>query len=106
MAYSIIWHFQDPTTFKNGWELLWQGKWNQDEAISIRKRHYNSLVKALKPKMIADGRKPNKGNVYYYSDTPEYKAWMTVINKVLTDLKADNDETKKYIAILKEKGEY
>ena len=106
MAYSIIWHFQDPTTFKNGWELLWQGKWNQDEAISLRKRHYNSLVKALKPKMIADGRKPNKGNIYYYSDTPEYKEWMELIDKINNNLKIDNDETKKYIAILKERGEY
>ena len=106
MVYSINWHFQEKTEFSNGWQLLWQGKKNQDIALKKRNDLYKGLIKALKHQMIADGRKPNKGNVYYYSDTPEYKAWMTVINKVLTDLKADNDETKKYIAILKERGEY
>lgn len=106
MAYQIIWHFQDPTKFENGWQLLWQGKWNQDEAIRIRKAHYKALVKALKPKMIADGRKAIKSNIYYYWSTPEYKEWMDKIDEINKHLKEDNDETNKYIELMKQTGEY
>lgn len=106
MAYQIIWHFQDPTKFENGWQLLWQGKWNQDEAIRIRKAHYKALVKALKPKMIADGRKAIKSNIYYYWSTPEYKEWMDKIDEINKHLKEDNDETCKYIELMKQTGEY
>lgn len=106
MAYQIIWHFQDPTKFENGWQLLWQGKWNQDEAIRIRKAHYKALVKALKPKMITDGRKAIKSNIYYYWSTPEYKEWMAKIDEINKHLKEDNDETNKYIELMKQTGEY
>ena len=106
MAYSINWHFQDKTEFVNGWQLLWQGKANQDKAMKIRNDLYKGLIKALKPQMLADGRKPNKTNVYHYWRTDEYKAWMPQIDKVIENLKADNDETRKYIALMKETGEY
>ena len=56
--------------------------------------------------MIADGRKPNKTNTYHYWNTPVYKEIHAQIDIVNNNLKADNDETKKYIAILKERGEY
>ena len=106
MAYSINWHFQEKTEFSNGWQLLWQGKYNQDNWKKQRNDLYKGLIKALKPYMIEDGRKPNKSNVYYYSHTGEYKAWMSQIHKINEMLKIDNDETRKYIAIMKETGEY
>ena len=73
MVYSINWHFREKTEFSNGWQLLWQGKKNQDIALKKRNELYKQLIKALKPQMIADGRKPNKTNTYHYWDTPIYK---------------------------------
>lgn len=106
MVYSINWHFREKTEFSNGWQLLWQGKKNQDIALKKRNELYKQLIKALKPQMIADGRKPNKTNTYHYWNTPIYKEIHAQIEIVNNNLKADNDETKKYIAILKERGEY
>ena len=105
-TYRINWHFSDKYEFTNGWQLLWYGKWNQDEAIKQRTKLYRKLVTALKPQMIADGRKPNKGNVFYYWSSPFYKEIMPLIDDINTKLKADNDETKKYIEIMKKDGTY
>ena len=106
MAYQINWHFQDPTTFNNGWQLLWQGKANQDIATKERNMLYKKLIKELKPQMIADGRKANKSNTFYYSDTEIYKKIHACIDTINKNLKEDNDETRKYIDILKSTGEY
>ena len=106
MAYTIDFHWSGKKEFTNGWQLLWYGKFNQDEAIKERNSYYKALIKALKPKMIAEGLKPNKSNVFHYWNTPEYKEYMEKINMVNDYLGADNEETKKYIAILKERNEY
>lgn len=104
--YSINFNFTGVKEFNDGWQLLWVSKWNQDEAVKLRKEYYKQLIKALKPRMIADNRKPNKGNIYYYSTTPEYKEWMDKINDVNKRLSADNAEYKKYEAILKTNGDW
>lgn len=106
MKYSINFNFTGVKEFNDGWQLLWNAKWNQDEAIKQRKEFYKKLIKDLKPQMIADNRRPNKGNIYYYSHTEIYKFWMEKINDVNNRLLADNTEYKKFETLLKSNGDW
>ena len=40
MAYTINFHWSGKNEFTNGWQLLWYGKFNQDEAKKERNGYY------------------------------------------------------------------
>lgn len=104
-TFSINFSFIGKKEFKTTWQLLWHGKFNQDEALKQRKELYKGLIKTLTPRMKADGLKPTKSNIFHYWHTQEYKDAFVKIDDINDRLGKDNEECKKYIEILKKLGQ-
>ena len=100
-------HFRGEIEFTNGWQLLWAFKYNQDEADKQLKALYKDLVKALRPRLKADGVKATKKNIYsiYYS-TPEFKEYAVKSHEVHTKLGLDNKKFKEFQKMLKDNGNW
>ena len=99
-------HFCGEIEFKNGWQLLWGFKYNQDEADKLLKALYKDLVKALRPRLKDDGLKPTKANVYSYYYTDEFKEYSTKAHEIHTKLGEDNKKFKEFEKMLKENGNW
>ena len=99
-------HFRGEIEFKNGWQLLWGFKYNQDEADKLLKALYKDLVKALRPRLKDDGLKPTKANVYSYYYTDEFKEYSTKAHEIHTKLGEDNKKFKEFEKMLKENGNW
>lgn len=99
-------HFRGEIEFTNGWQLLWAFKYNQDEADKQLKALYKDLVKALRPRLKADGLKPTKSNVYSYYSTDEFKEYSIKTHEIYTKLGEDNKKFKEFQKMLKDNGNW
>ena len=99
-------HFRGEIEFTNGWQLLWAFKYNQDEADKQLKALYKDLVKALRPRLKADGLKPTKSNVYSYYSTDEFKEYSVKTHEIYTKLGEDNKKFKEFEKMLKDNGNW
>ena len=99
-------HFRGEIEFTNGWQLLQAFKYNQDEADKLLKALYKDLVKALRPRLKADGVKATKTSVYSYYYTDEFKEYSVKTHEIYTKLSEDNKKFKEFEKMLKENGNW
>lgn len=99
-------HFKGEIEFKNGWQLLWAFKYNQDEADKQINELVKNLIKALRPRMKADGLKPIKKNIYSYWNTDEYKEYDAKRSEIMNKLGEDNKKYKEFEKMLKNNGNW